>query len=150
MVENVSWYGSFLAALSPRVREKVLSLAQSFHYIEGETIFAEGDPARYLYIVKAGLVAIEIHVPSKGRTTIATVGPGDVFSWSALVEPRIEQAAARAVEETEVLGIKGGALIDLCMEDGQAGYEIYRTLSGVITARLVATRLQLLDIFAHT
>jgi len=30
MVEQTSWYGSFLASLSPRVREKLLLLAVSF------------------------------------------------------------------------------------------------------------------------
>ncbi len=148
MPELPSWYGSFLARLSPGTREKVLSLGQSFHYMEGETIFREGDPSLHLYIVKTGQVAIEIHIPSRGRCNILTVGPGDLFSWSALVEPRIETASARAVEETEALGIKGGALLDLCYEDRAAGFEIYRALASVITERLVATRLQLLDIFA--
>lgn len=148
MVEQTSWYGSFLASLSPRVREKLLSLASSFRYMEGETIFREGDPSLYLYIVKTGKVALEIHVPSKGYRTTMTVGPGDIFSWSALVEPRIETAGARAVEEIEVLGIKGGALMDLSREDTQLGFEIYRSLTEAITARLIATRLQVLDIFA--
>ena len=145
---QTSWYGSFLASLSPRAREKVLALADSFRYNEGETIFREGDPSLYVYVVKTGHVAIEIHVPSKGRRTILTVGPGDLFSWSALVEPRLGTASARAIEETEALGIKGGSLLDLCLQDPELGFELYRALAGVITARLIATRLQLLDVFA--
>ncbi|MBI1750566.1 MAG: cyclic nucleotide-binding domain-containing protein [Acidobacteria bacterium] len=150
MSEQSSWFGSFLAKLSPRVREKLLSHARAFRYLDGEAIFREGDPSLYLYILKHGRVAIEIHVPSKGRQTILTVGPGDIFSWSALVEPRIETASARAIEEVEVLGIKGGELTDLCLEDSELGFELYRALAEVITARLVATRLQLLDVFATT
>ncbi len=148
MAEQISWYGSFLAGLSPRVQERILALAESFKYGAGEVIFQEGDPSLYLYILKSGRVAIEVHVPSKGRRTLLTAGPGDVFSWSALVEPRIETASARAVEETEVLGIKGGALMDMSREDCALGFEIYRALSEIITARLIATRLQLLDVFA--
>jgi CRP-like cAMP-binding protein len=64
------------------------------------------------------------------------------------VEPRIETAAARAVEEAEVLGIKGGVLMDLCREDRELGFELYRALAEVIMARMIATRLQLLDVFA--
>ncbi|MCJ7503409.1 MAG: cyclic nucleotide-binding domain-containing protein, partial [Acidobacteriia bacterium] len=107
MPEQTHWLGSFLAHLSPRVQEKLLSLGETFQYLEGRTIFHEGDPSLYLYIVKSGQVAIDLHVPSKGRRSIMTAGPGDLFSWSALVEPRIETASARAVEETEALGIKG-------------------------------------------
>jgi len=148
MVEKASWYGDFLASLSPRVREKLLSLAVPFRYMRGEVIFHEGDPGLYLYIVKSGEIAIEGRVPSKGTRTTLTVGPGDVFSWSALVEPHIETAGARAVEESEVLGIKGGALMDLCREDVGLGFELHRALTDVIAARLVATRLQLLDMAA--
>lgn len=85
-VEIASWFGSFMATLSPRLREKVLAHARTFRYLEGETIFREGDPSLYLYLVRTGHVAIEIRVPSKGRLNIREVGPGDLFSWSALGE----------------------------------------------------------------
>ena len=148
MAEQTHWLGSFLAHLSPRVQEKMLVLGVAFHYSEGQTIFHEGDSSLYLYIVKSGQVAIDVHIPSKGRRSIMTAGPGDLFSWSALVEPRLETASARAVEETEALGIKGGALMDLCREDLGLGFEVYHELAEVISARLIATRLQLLGILA--
>jgi len=148
MAEQTHWFGSFLADLSPRVQEKLLSLGETFQYPEGETIFHEGDPSLHLYIVKTGQVAIDVHVPSKGRMSIMTAGPGDLFSWSALVEPRIETASAHATQATEALGVKGGALMDLCREDPDFGFELYRALSEVISSRLIATRLQLIDVFA--
>jgi CRP/FNR family cyclic AMP-dependent transcriptional regulator len=148
MAEQTHWLGSFLAHLSPRVQEKLLVLGEAFHYSEGQTIFHEGDPSLYLYIVKSGQVAIDVHIASKGRRSIMTAGPGDLFGWSALVEPRLETASARAVEETEAVGIKGGALMDLCREDLGLGFEVYHELAEVISARLIATRLQLLGILA--
>jgi CRP-like cAMP-binding protein len=148
MAEQTHWLGSFLAHLSPRVQEKLLALGETFRYPEGQTIFHEGDPSLHLYIVKSGQVAIDVHIPSKGRRSIMTAGPGDLFSWSALVEPRLQTASARAVEETEALGIKGGALMDLCREDPGLGFEVYHELAEVISARLTATRLQLLDVFS--
>jgi CRP-like cAMP-binding protein len=148
MAEQTPWYSTFLANFSPRVGEKLLSTAEQFQYKAGQDIFHEGDPSLFLFIVKTGQVAVELHVPSKGRRTIFTAGPGDVFGWSALVEPRIETASARAVEETAAFGMKGGELMDLCREDPQLGFELYRALAEVIMARLIASRLQLLDIFA--
>lgn len=148
MAEHMLSFGSFLAKLSPRVWEKLLAMTESVHYAEGETIFHEGDPALHLYIVKTGRVAIDIHIPGKGRRSILTVGPGDIFSWCALVEPMIETGSVRTVEATEVLRIKGGALMDVCREDTELGFELYRTLAEVIAGRLTATRLQLLDVFA--
>ena len=145
MPEPTLWQASFLARFSPRVQQKMLSLAESFTFAPGETIFREGDPSLCLYLMKSGRVAIEVHIPARGARTVLTVGPGELFSWSALVEPRVETASARALEQTEVLRIKGGTLMDVGQEDPEFGLELYRTLAEVISARLVATRLQLLD-----
>jgi len=148
MVEQTPWYSSFLANFSPRVREKLLSKAEQIQYRAGQDIFHEGDPSLFLFIVKTGHVAVELHITSKGRRTIFTASPGEVFGWSALVEPRIETASARAVEDTTVYAMKGGELMDLCREDPGLGFELYRALAEIIMARLIASRLQLLDVFA--
>lgn len=50
----------------------------------------------------------------------------------------MRRRGARAVEESEVLGIKGGALMDLCREDVGLGFELHRVLTQVIAARLIA------------
>lgn len=148
MAEGASWYGSFLAKFSPRVQEKLSSMADHFQFKAGQDIFHEGAPSLYLYVVKSGRVAVELHVPSRGRRIIYTAGTGDVFNWSAVVEPRLATASVRAVEDTEALGLKGGALMDACREDCELGFELYRAITEVIAARLIATRLQMLDVFS--
>lgn len=145
MAEPTLWQGGFLAELSPRAQEKLLGLAESMTFTENETIFREGDPSLYFYIVKSGRVSIDVHLSSKGRRTLLTVNPGELFSWSALVEPRRENASAHAVEPTEVLAFRGGTVMDLCLEDSGFGFEIYRALCGLVAGRLVASRLQFLD-----
>ena len=148
MADQASWYGSFLAKFSPRVQEKLFALAEGFQFKAGQDIFHEGASSLYLYIIKTGRVAVELHVPSQGRRTIYTASTGDVFNWSAVVEPRLATASVRAVEDTEALGLKGGALMDACREDGELGFELYRAITEVIAARLIGTRLQLLNIFS--
>ncbi|HXE74536.1 MAG TPA: cyclic nucleotide-binding domain-containing protein [Candidatus Xenobia bacterium] len=145
MEEQTIWDSSFFEHFSPRVQQQMLSLAESRTFAPGETIFREGDPSLYLYLVKRGRIAIEMNLPGRGARTVLVVGPGELFSWSALVEPRVETASARALEESEALAIKGGTLTDACLSDPGFGLELYRTLCEVISARLVATRLHLLD-----
>jgi CRP/FNR family transcriptional regulator, cyclic AMP receptor protein len=137
-----------LLDISPRSRDKLLSVARSLRFEEGAFIFREGDHALNLYVLVDGEVAIDAHIPPRGTTTVMTVEPGEWFGWSAMIEPRIETAAARALCSTEVLAMKGGALMDFCREDHEFGFELYRSLSVVIAERLLATRLQLLDMFA--
>jgi CRP-like cAMP-binding protein len=148
MAEQTSLYGSFLARFSPRVQQKLLALAETFQFKAGQDIIGEGDSSLYLYIVKSGRVVVEMDVPTKGRRMLRTGGVGDMFSWSALVEPRLATSAVRAMEDTEALGIKGGALMDACREDFELGFELYRAITDVIASRFIATRLQLVDVFS--
>ncbi len=135
---------AFLNRFSSSAQEKILSLSEPSKFSAGETIFEEGAPSLYLYLVKSGRVSIEVHIPAWGRRTILTVGPGELFSWSALIEPRLETASARAVVDTEVLRIKGGSLMDACREDPELGFQLYRALAEVVSDRLASTRRQLL------
>lgn len=149
MSEENMWPEGFLDEMSPRVREKLLALAQSFHFKPDEVIFQEGSASPYVLLVKTGRVSVDIHVPSKGRRRILTAGQGEVVSWSALAQPCVHHASARAIEETELLGFPGEVLSAVCAEDHQAGYELYRALAGIASTRLTATRLQALDVFAN-
>ena len=82
MTERASSHGDFLASLSPRVRTRVVSRAQSFHYLPGEVIIREGDPSFFLYVVKSGCVALDIALASNRRLTLATVGLGVCTPWT--------------------------------------------------------------------
>lgn len=135
-----------LMQLSPQSRELVLGIAQEVHFDEGETIFREGDHARNLYVLLDGEVSVETNAPPRGSIVINTIGPGEWFSWSALLEPWIETATCRAIEPSDALAIRGGALMDLCRDDTKLGFEVYRMLASVVARRLVATTLQLVDL----
>ena len=137
-----------MSRFSPRVQQKLLALAEPFRFNAGQDIIGEGDHSLHLYIVKSGRVAVEMDVPTMGRRTLRTGDVGAMFSWSALVEPRLATAAVRAIEDTEVLGIKGGVLIDACREDFELGFELYRALAEVIASRFIATRLQLVNVYS--
>ena len=140
--------GTFLGEMSPRVQEKLLALAQSFFFKPEETVFHEGSPSLYFYIVRSGRVSVTIHIPSKGRRRILTAGPGEVVSWSALVQPCVHHASATALEATELLSFPGDVLSAVCAEDYQLGYELHKALAEIVSTRLTATRLQMLDVFA--
>jgi CRP/FNR family transcriptional regulator, cyclic AMP receptor protein len=134
--------------LSPSVSEQLMSMARLIRYEEGEYIFREGDHALNLCIVESGEVAIELNLPPHGPTTLISAGPGEWFSWSALLEPRIERASARAVVPTEVWAIRGGAVMDRAIEDHEFGFQIYRALAELIATRLTFSWLQILQMLA--
>lgn len=135
-------------SLSPSVNAKLLSIAREIRYDEDEYVFREGDHALYLFIIKSGTVAIEVSLMTQAPVTLMTIGAGEWFSWSALLEPRIERASARAVEPTVVWAVRGGAVMDLALEDHEFGFQIYRALAELVGTRLTQSWLQMLQMLA--
>lgn len=116
----------------------------------GQELFREGDKEDFLYIVLEGRVAMELFVPGRGRMRIFTAEPMDVIGWSS-VTPVIRQrtASARAVLPGCLIALDARRLRQLCEEDHDLGYIVMRRLANVVASRMLITRLQLLDIFAH-
>ncbi|MGD2078604.1 MAG: cyclic nucleotide-binding domain-containing protein [Chloroflexota bacterium] len=135
--------------LTPEHFQKLLAIADLSEWLEGKTIFAEGTQDPRLYLILEGRVAIEKYVPGRGRITLLTLGPNEIFGWSAVV-PVIgtRTATARAVALTRAVTFDTVALEQVCDEDHDLGYLVYRRLTNVIAGRLSATRLQLLDMYS--
>ncbi|MDQ7858363.1 MAG: cyclic nucleotide-binding domain-containing protein, partial [Armatimonadota bacterium] len=98
--------------------DRLIGLATEATWPAGRIVFREGEPDDRLYIVVEGLVALETHVPGRGRVTIQTIGPCEVLGWSAVV-PGVETktASARTLQPTRVIVMDAGALHAACEED---------------------------------
>ncbi len=137
-----------LAMLSPKVKAKVLALAAVKHVSAGETIFHEGEHSRYVYMIDSGRVSLTLSTPPRGSRTVMTLGPGDLFSWSAMVEPYRETCTAKAFEDSRIIQLPAGELIALCRSNHDIGFEMYRAIAVVLATRVRALQTQLVDVFA--
>ncbi len=140
---------AFARGLDPDHQLRIAEIASPVAWDAGATVFREGDSDSMLYVVEVGRVAIEIMIPSRGRVTILTVGPGEVFGWSSLFFQRPKTASARTVEPTKALAVDAVRLRALCDTDTRLGYLLTRRILDVVSERLKATRMQLLDIYGH-
>jgi CRP/FNR family transcriptional regulator, cyclic AMP receptor protein len=140
---------AFTQGLEADQQDRIVKIASSRAWNAGITVFREGDPDSSLYVVEKGRVAIDIVVPGRGRMTILTVGPGEVFGWSSLFFQAPKTASARTVEPTSALVLAADPLRELCDADPHLGYLVTRRILDVVSERLKATRLQLLDIYGH-
>jgi CRP/FNR family transcriptional regulator, cyclic AMP receptor protein len=66
----------------------------------GETIFHEGDPGEWLYIVKSGQVRIFVHGNGQETSVILFGRPGDIFGELAIVDGLPRSANATAMVDT--------------------------------------------------
>ena len=87
--------------------------------------------------------------PGRGRQRILSLGPGDILGWSPLFEKATMVASAITLTETELCGIPVHELRDLCDSDHEIGYYFMREVAKALGRRLLATRLQLLDLFGN-
>jgi len=137
----------FTRDLEPRHIIKLASMATEMIFEEGENVFREGDTGGKIYLVQEGRVALYIHVPGRGRVTILTIEPGRLLGWSSLFPPHHKTASARAMTFTRIIAIDAAELWEACRVDKALGYTIMCRVAEAITSRLIATRLQLLDMF---
>jgi CRP/FNR family cyclic AMP-dependent transcriptional regulator len=117
---------------------------------ENQQIFHEGDERDFLYVVLEGRVALEMHVPSRGRVRILTVEPEEVLGWTSMADASPKRTlTARAVCDGKLLAIDAARLRQACDKDPLLGYTVMNHIANVIAGRLMATRIQLLDMFAQ-
>ena len=79
----------------------------------GVTIFREGDPGRYVYVLKTGTVEVVRRQASGGEEIIKRLGPGDHFGEMALLRHAPRNATVRTVTPVEVFKISPGQFVAL-------------------------------------
>jgi hypothetical protein len=79
-----------------------------------------------------------------------TVGAGDLLAWSALLAPGKMTARALALTPVRMFAAFGPGVRALCESDHEFGYELMCETAKAVAKRLVATRLQLLDLYENS
>ncbi|MFQ6026644.1 MAG: cyclic nucleotide-binding domain-containing protein [Dehalococcoidia bacterium] len=138
----------FFRGLDPEYLELLGSCASNVRFAAGEVIFREGDPADNFYLLRHGHIALEVFTPDRGALNVATLGEGDVLGWSWLFPPYKWLFDVRTVELTRAIALDGTCLRGKCDEDPRLGYDLMKRFAQIMVERLLATRLQLLDLYS--
>jgi CRP/FNR family cyclic AMP-dependent transcriptional regulator len=145
-LEKIPWFKE----LRPQHVRRIAAITTLRAVDAGQVFFREGDTEDFFYIVISGRVALDMFVPHRGKVRFYTAEPWEIFGWSS-VTPTVRQrtAGATAVIASLVASINARDLRRACDDDHDLGYEVMRRLANVVAGRLLVTRLQLLDMFAH-
>ena len=130
--------------------KRIAALCREDVYEAGATFHEEGAASEYLYIVQDGEVSLEMELElqpyaSPRQTIIEVVTKGEVFGWSALVEPHTRTLSAKCVERARVIVIKGSDLLDLFESEPHIGYRMMAKVTRIVASRLQDTRQSLTD-----
>ena len=136
----------FLAGLSAQHLQLVAPCASLTNFPANHTIFAEGEEARQLYLLRYGRVAVEIHRPRRGHKTVYTLGEGDVLGISWL-EPQQFFFDARTLEITRAIALDLACMNRLGEDHRDLGYELLKRFVLAQAKKLKLLKLQLVDFY---
>ena len=134
-----------LADLEPRVLRNLLPLAVDKQYQSGEVIFREGDKSLYLHLIVSGTVALEM-VTGEGSLVVQTLHAGDAMGWSALAEESRTHFQAVALTQVSSVAFRGAEIREACERDPVMGYALMKGLLDLVTERLDAARMKLVNL----
>jgi CRP/FNR family transcriptional regulator, cyclic AMP receptor protein len=100
-----------------------------------------------MYFVVDGSLRLEMTTTQFGRQTILTVGSGDLLAWSAILGDGTMTSTAVVNERSQLIAIVASDLKSELERDTAFGYEVMKVIAKSLSIRLLATRLQLLDLY---
>ena len=137
----------FFQDLTPEYLELVAGCGRNARFEAGTYLGKEGEKADSFCLIRSGTVAVETHAPGRGVICLQTLHVGDVAGWSWIFPPYEWTFDLKATEQTLVVALDGKCLRQKCEQDTRLGYTLMKKFAGILTARLRATRLQLLDVY---
>jgi len=137
----------FLAGFDRGFTHLMVSCASNVRFKTGEYIFREADPADTFYLLREGMVAVEVPAPQHKPMVVATLGVGEILGWSWILPPFQWKYQARAVSDVRAIALDGKCLRTKCEENHDLGFEVVKRFARIIEQRLDTTRLQLLDVY---
>ena len=138
----------FFAALTDTQRAALAEDGAAVTLTAGELLFDEGGVADRFWLIEDGSISLEMRIPGRGDQVVETLGPGTVLGWSWLHPPYRWQFRAVARLATTAIVFDAASVRRRCDADPAFGYAMLRSFTPVITERLQATRLRLLDLYA--
>jgi CRP/FNR family cyclic AMP-dependent transcriptional regulator len=135
----------FFRSLNDAQLRNIAMVAEEMTCERGTTIFVEGGPVEAFYVLLDGRVDL-YHSPSSdplNQLPAGEVDVGEPFGISALIEPHMLTATARATKPSHILKIDGAALRGLCQADSHVGYALMCQVAKFTLERLHFTRVQL-------
>ncbi len=136
------------AGLDRSVIEMLAGCARNVRFPGGAYLARAEDPADAFFLLRAGVVALELSMPGRERLTVQTLHPGHVVGASWILPPYSWRFDARAADDVRVTQVNVACLRNKCDADLGVGYEVLKRFLPTVAERLQSTRLRLLDLYA--
>ena len=137
---------AFFKELPDVYLEKISGLCEEEILQDQDIIFEEGAPAEKIYILHEGAVALQVRLSKYQEIIISTIEEkGELFGWSAMVEPKKYTATVKSLKETKVFSLSADKLEQLFKDDPSMGFIFMKRIASLIDNRLSSMRNRLLS-----
>jgi len=137
----------FLQGFSDDHLQHLASLAEIKEFPAGSVVFRDGQPSSSVYLVVQGDITLELNVPTRGAMQFQTVGSGQLLGWTPVLGLGSMTATASVQEPSTLLVLNAAQIQAFWAYDLSFGFAFMQRIAQVLTSRLFATRLLLLDVY---
>ncbi len=125
--------GSLFHGLGEEALASIRPRLQPVRFLSGETVIAQGDLPRRIFILQSGTAQVSIARASAGEEVVRWVAPGATLGEISMLTGQPATATVRAITDLEVLGLSR----DDFHEFANAFPDIHRNLGTIISERMV-------------
>jgi CRP/FNR family transcriptional regulator, cyclic AMP receptor protein len=133
------WSGAELHSLLRELDGLGLRNLGSLH-TRGSMLFAEGEPARGVYILRTGRAAVSISSPEGRVVILQMVQPGDVLGLNAVLRNSTYEATVKILEPSRVNFISRAQLMELVAKSETGVAAVIKLLSRELAQLTERTR----------
>ena len=112
----------------------------------GEIICKQDRKEGKIFVIEEGLVAILLEVGPLSQRQVQAASNFEAIGWSALIEPYVCTATAKAIEKTRVLAFDAKELGRLFRSNPDIMYKVGSAVACVVVKRLRSAYTQLLGV----
>lgn len=127
----------------------LVGCARNEHFRPGQPIYAEGDDAGKVFLIREGDCAVEISTPHHDPIIVETLRSGDVLGWSWMVPPYKHMSDARALNDVRAVSLDAACMRNKAEQSPALGYQMFKHFAPHMAVRFRALRMQLLDVYGY-
>lgn len=125
----------FFSGMAHGFVKDIMANVEKPAYETGDVIFAEGDEARYFYILIKGHV--KLHIGKDGYTAYVINRAGECFGWSSLIDRSHYSASAVCAAPTSLMRLEKTHVRRVIKSDPHNGLIFMERLAGMVGDRLL-------------
>lgn len=120
--------------VSEQIVKEIAEEGEEMGFEEGAVIFEEGDIYRHVYELIEG--SVDLIIMKKEIVHLTVSRAGQIFGWSALVQPYLRTATAKCTAPTRIIRMSRYSIEKVEEKHPREGLAIMKNLTRIMARRL--------------